>query len=108
VGSSTAARGAASQRSKLLLPLPPLLSLSARRRPPARLSPVEWVASGWRRLPSSVGSYDAASDADDDDGDSGRLNIGGDIRLDTLDIHTLNDSQSINAPPLLDDIEIVA
>lgn len=49
-----------------------------------------------------------ADDADDDDGDSGRLNIGGDIRLDTLDIHTLNDSQSINAPPLLDDIEIVA
>ena len=50
-----------------------------------------------------------ADDADDDgDGDGGRLNIGGDIRLDTLDIHTLNDSQSINAPPLLDDIEIVA
>lgn len=53
-------------------------------------------------------SHDA-DDADDaDDGDSGRLNIGGDIRLDTLDIHTLNDSQSINAPPLLDDIEILA
>jgi hypothetical protein len=50
-----------------------------------------------------------ADDADDaDDDDSGRLNIGGDIRLDTLDIHTLNDSQSINAPPLLDDIEILA
>ena len=49
-----------------------------------------------------------ADDADDDDGDSGRLNIGGDIRLDTLDIHTLNDSQSINAPPLLDDIEVLA
>jgi len=53
-------------------------------------------------------SHDA-DDADDaDDGDGGRLNIGGDIRLDTLDIHTLNDSQSINAPPLLDDIEILA
>ena len=51
-----------------------------------------------------------ADDADDDnnDDDSGRLNIGGDIKLDTLDIHTLNDSQRINAPPLLDDIEIVA
>ena len=50
-----------------------------------------------------------ADDADDDNNDdSGRLNIGGDIKLDTLDIHTLNDSQSINAPPLLDDIEIVA
>ena len=48
-----------------------------------------------------------ADDADDAD-DGGRLNIGGDIRLDTLDIHTLNDSQSINAPPLLDDIEILA
>lgn len=53
-------------------------------------------------------SHDA-DDADDaDDGDGGRLNIGGDIRLDTLDIHTLNESQSINAPPLLDDIEILA
>ncbi len=50
---------------------------------------------------------DDADDADDDD-DGGRLNIGGDIKLDTLDIYTLNDSQSINAPPLLDDIEIVA
>lgn len=50
-----------------------------------------------------------ADDADDaDDDDSGRLNIGGDIKLDTLDIHTLNESQSINAPPLLDDIEILA
>jgi hypothetical protein len=47
-----------------------------------------------------------ADDADDDD--SGRLNIGGDIKLDTLDIHTLNDTQNINAPPLLDDIEILA
>ena len=49
-----------------------------------------------------------ADDADDADDDSGRLNIGGDIKLDTLDIHTLNDSQSINAPPLLDDIEVLA
>lgn len=47
------------------------------------------------------------ADADDDD-DSGRLQIGGDIKLDTLDIHTLNDMQSINAPPLLDDIEVLA
>jgi hypothetical protein len=50
---------------------------------------------------------DDADDADDDDG-SGRLNIGGDIKLDTLDIHTLNDTQNINAPPLLDDIEVLA
>jgi hypothetical protein len=47
------------------------------------------------------------ADADDDD-DSDRLQIGGDIKLDTLDIHTLNDMQSINAPPLLDDIEVLA
>jgi hypothetical protein len=47
------------------------------------------------------------ADADDDD-DSSRLQIGGDIKLDTLDIHTLNDMQSINAPPLLDDIEVLA
>ena len=53
-------------------------------------------------------SHDA-DDADDaDDDDSGRLNIGGDIKLDTLDIHTLNDTQNINAPPLLDDIEVLA
>lgn len=48
------------------------------------------------------------ADADDDDDDSGRIKIGGDIKLDTLDIHTLNDIQSINAPPLLDDIEVLA
>jgi hypothetical protein len=48
------------------------------------------------------------ADADADDDDDGRLNIGGDIQLDTLDIHTLNDTQYINAPPLLDDIEVVA
>jgi hypothetical protein len=47
-------------------------------------------------------------DADDDDDSSGRLNIGGDIRLDTLDIHTLNDIHELNAPPLLDDIEVLA
>jgi len=47
-------------------------------------------------------------DADDDDDESGRIKIGGDIKLDTLDIHTLNDMQSINAPPLLDDIEVLA
>jgi hypothetical protein len=47
-------------------------------------------------------------EADDDSDDSGRLQIGGDIKLDTLDIHTLNDMQSINAPPLLDDIEVLA
>lgn len=49
---------------------------------------------------------DEADDADDDS--SGRLNIGGDIKLDTLDIHTLNETQNINAPPLLDDIEVLA
>jgi hypothetical protein len=27
--------------------------------------------------------------------------------LDTLDIHSLNESQNINAPPLLEDIEIL-
>jgi hypothetical protein len=47
-------------------------------------------------------------DADDDEGDSGRLRIGDDIRLDTLDIHSLNDIQELNAPPLLDDIEVLA
>lgn len=44
-------------------------------------------------------------DADDDDG--GRIQIGGDIQLDTLDIHSLNETQNINAPPLLEDIEIL-
>ena len=53
-------------------------------------------------------THDADADADDDDDGSGRLNIGGDIRLDTLDIHTLNDTQDINVPPLLDDIEVLA
>ncbi len=56
-------------------------------------------------------THDADMDADDDDDDdnnSGRLNIGGDVRLDTLDIHALNDINGINAPPLLDDIEVLA
>jgi hypothetical protein len=44
----------------------------------------------------------------DDDGGSGRLKIGDDIRLDTLDIHTLNDRQELNALPLLDDIEVLS
>jgi len=46
-------------------------------------------------------------DADGDDDDSGRIKIGADIQLDTLDIHSLNESQNINAPPLLEDIEIL-
>lgn len=50
---------------------------------------------------------DNIDDADNDD-DGVRLNIGDDIKLDTLDIHTLNESQYINAPPLLDDIEVLA
>jgi hypothetical protein len=53
-------------------------------------------------------NHDDDADADDDDDNGGgRLNIGGDIRLDTMDIHTLNDVQELNAPPLLDDIEIL-
>lgn len=51
---------------------------------------------------------DDDDDDDDDDGQTGRLRIGDDIRLDTLDIHTLNDRQDLNAPPLLDDIEILS
>jgi hypothetical protein len=51
---------------------------------------------------------DDADGGDDEDVDAGRLRIGGDIRLDTLDIHTLNDVQEINAPPLLDDIEVLS
>jgi hypothetical protein len=47
-------------------------------------------------------------EADADDEDMGRLKIGDDIRLDTLDIHSLNDIQELNAPPLLDDIEVLA
>ena len=52
-----------------------------------------------------AGADDADTDADDDD--SGRIKIGADIQLDTLDIHSLNESQNINAPPLLEDIEIL-
>jgi len=47
-------------------------------------------------------------DDDDDDDSGGRLKIGDDIRLDTLDIHTLNNTQELNAPPLLDDIQVLA
>jgi hypothetical protein len=50
---------------------------------------------------------DDADDADADTDDTGRIHIGGDIQLDTLDIHSLNESQNINAPPLLEDIEIL-
>jgi len=46
-------------------------------------------------------------DDDDDDDMSDKLNIGDDIHLDTLDIHSLNESQNINIPPLLDDIEVL-
>jgi hypothetical protein len=53
-------------------------------------------------------SHDADGDDDGDGDDAGRLKIGDDIKLDTLDIHTLNDTQNINAPPLLDDIEVLA
>jgi hypothetical protein len=45
-------------------------------------------------------------DADDEDS-SDRLQIGGDIDLDTLDIHSLNIDQTLNAPPLLDNIEVL-
>lgn len=52
---------------------------------------------------------DDDTDADNDaDADNGRLTIGDDIKLDTLDIHTLNNIQTINAPPLLDDIEVLS
>jgi hypothetical protein len=53
-------------------------------------------------------THDDGDADEDDDADSGRIRIGDDIRLDTLDIHTLNDIQEINAPPLLDDIEVLA
>jgi hypothetical protein len=53
-------------------------------------------------------TQDDDADDDDDEDRGGRLNIGGDIRLDTLDIHTLNESQELNAPPLLDDIQVLA
>lgn len=53
-------------------------------------------------------THDVDADVDADTDDDGRLSIGDDIKLDTLDIHTLNDIQHINAPPLLDDIEVLA
>ncbi len=53
-------------------------------------------------------THDDDADTDDYDENDGRLKIGGDIKLDTLDIYTLNDVQNINAPPLLDDIEVLS
>jgi hypothetical protein len=53
-----------------------------------------------------INEYAAHDDADDEDS-SDRLQIGGDIQLDTLDIHSLNMGQNINAPPLLDGIEVL-
>ena len=53
-----------------------------------------------------VNEYMNHDDADDEDS-ADRLQIGGDIQLDTLDIQSLNTSQHLNAPPLLDDIEIL-
>ena len=52
--------------------------------------------------------YASHDDADDEDFND-RLQIGGDIQLDTLDIHSLNMGmgQNINAPPLLDGIEVL-
>jgi hypothetical protein len=53
-----------------------------------------------------VNEYMNHDDADDEDSGD-RLQIGGDIQLDTLDIQSLNTSQHLNAPPLLDNIEIL-
>jgi hypothetical protein len=52
--------------------------------------------------------YASHDDADDEDSND-RLQIGDDIHLDTLDIHSLNMGmgQNINAPPLLDGIEVL-
>ena len=52
--------------------------------------------------------YASHDDADDEDSND-RLQIGGDIHLDTLDIHSLNMGmgQNINVPPLLDGIEVL-
>ena len=63
--------------------------------------------SSERRNEYARDADDADADADADDDDSGRIQIGADIQLDTLDIHSLNESQNINAPPLLEDIEIL-
>jgi len=54
-----------------------------------------------------INEYNNNHDDDGDDEMNDRLNIGGDIHLDTLDIHSLNESQNINMPPLLDDIEVL-
>ena len=52
--------------------------------------------------------YASHDDADDEDSND-RLQIGDDIHLDTLDIHSLNMGmgQNINVPPLLDGIEVL-
>jgi len=47
------------------------------------------------------------NDDDYDDDDDERLNIGGAVDLDITDVHSLNTSQSLNAPPLLDDIQVL-
>ena len=54
-----------------------------------------------------INEYNRHDDEDEDGDMSDRLNIGDDIHLDTLDIHSLNESQNINMPPLLDDIEVL-
>ena len=53
-----------------------------------------------------VNPFMSHDDADDEDS-SDRLQIGGDINLDTLDIQSLNIDQSSNVPPLLDNIEVL-
>jgi Family of unknown function (DUF5764) len=47
------------------------------------------------------------NDDDDDYDEDDRLNIGGAVDLDITDVHSLNTSQSLNAPPLLGDIEVL-
>ena len=53
--------------------------------------------------------YASSHDDADDEDSNDRLQIGDDIHLDTLDIHSLNMGmgQNINAPPLLDGIEVL-
>ena len=53
-----------------------------------------------------VNPFMSNDDADDEES-SDRLQIGGDINLDTLDIQSLNIDQSSNVPPLLDNIEVL-
>ena len=55
-----------------------------------------------------INPYMKDHDDGDDEGSGDRLQIGGDIHLDTLDIHSLHENQHLNAPPLLDDIEIIS